>query len=114
MNESFAFLTMLVGLVVRVGIPIGLTAILIILLRRLDERWQKQAQRDLLAVPVFRPSNPGCWDIKHCSAEQRANCSAFAHPETPCWQHFRESDGSLQKRCLGCEIFKTAPLQVAG
>jgi hypothetical protein len=101
-------------LVVRVGIPIGLTAILIILLRRLDERWQKQAQRDLLAVPVFRPSNPGCWDIKHCSAEQRANCSAFAHPETPCWQHFRESDGSLQKRCLGCEIFKTAPLQVAG
>ena len=112
MNDAYAFLTVLVGLVVRIGIPIGLTALLIFLLRRLDASWQQQAQRDLLAVPVLRPANPGCWDIKHCSAEQRANCSAYAHPDTPCWQHYREKGGSLQQRCLGCDIFQTAPLPV--
>ena len=64
---------------------------------------------DLAAVTA---SNPGCWDIKNCSAEQRANCKAHAHPETPCWQLFRERDGRLQERCVGCDVFRKAPVPV--
>ena len=104
-------LTILVGLLMRFGIPILLTVGLIYLLRRLDERWQAEAKGELEAVPMAR--NIGCWDMNNCSKEQRENCSAYAHPETPCWQHFRSKQGVLQESCLGCDVFRQSPVPVS-
>jgi len=104
-------LAILTGLLLRLALPIGLTAVFVYLLARLDKRWQSEAAP---ALEATKPRNTGCWDVKHCSAESIAHCTAYAHPETPCWQHFRQADGLLQERCLGCEVFKKAPAPVTG
>jgi hypothetical protein len=108
MEALNVIITVIVGLLVRFGIPIALTVILVYLLRRLDERWQAEAKRELLALPLAR--NIGCWDVKNCSPEQRQKCSAYSHPDSPCWQHFRDQQGALQERCLGCDVFRQAPV----
>ena len=105
--------TLALGLVLRLGIPLVLTILLVRWLRRLDEGWQAEAEAQRAqAEGTTRPRNIGCWEIKGCAPEQKAVCQAFAHPETPCWQLFREGDGHLQERCLGCEVFKDAPVPV--
>ncbi len=108
MEALNTLVTIAVGLTIRLGVPIALTALLIFVLRRLDERWQAQAREERLAVPLAR--NTGCWDVKKCSAEQRARCSAYAHPDSPCWQHFRSETGALRESCLGCDVFLKAPI----
>lgn len=110
METLNTLVTFAIGLTIRLGIPIALTALFIIILRRLDERWQAQAKEEQLATPLAR--NTGCWNVKQCSAEQRANCNAYAHPETPCWQYFRAKDGTLREACLGCDVFLKAPVPV--
>ena len=99
------------GLLLRLGIPLLITILLIRWLRRLDERWQTEAkaQRSKVASTV-QARNIGCWEIKGCTGEQRDSCQAYKHPETPCWQVFRASDGRLQERCLGCEVFRKSPV----
>ena len=110
MEALTVILIFLAGLLIRFGIPILLTVGLIYLLRRLDERWQSQAEQELAAAPMAR--NSGCWDAKNCTPEQREHCSAYAHPDTPCWQYYRTQQGYLQERCLGCDVFRKAPLPV--
>lgn len=100
---------LVIGLGIRIGLPILVTILLVRWLRRLDERWQAEARDQ--RPPAAR--NIGCWEVNNCAAEQRAGCSAFANPEKPCWQVFRSSDGRMQQRCLGCKIFKEAPVPVS-
>jgi hypothetical protein len=109
MESVNTFLALLAGLLLRLAIPIGLTVIFVYLLTRLDKRWQSEAAPMLEAD---QPRNAGCWDVKHCSAEDRARCSAYAHPETPCWQYYRQESGLLPERCIGCDVFKKAPVPV--
>lgn len=111
MDPLYAFLAVIIGLLIRFGIPIALTAVVIYVLKRLDERWQAEARRELLAVPMAR--NTGCWEFKNCSPEQREKCSAYAHRETPCWQHFRDQRGYLREQCLGCDVFRRAPVPLS-
>jgi hypothetical protein len=100
-------LAMILGVLLRVAIPIVATILLVIVLKWLDERWKQEA--DLEGTTVAQPGNIGCWDIKNCSAEQRAKCRAYANPDAPCWQVLREESGRLQERCIGCDVFKHAP-----
>lgn len=97
------------GILIRFVIPIGITVLLVWYFRRLDQQWQEEAkQTSVRAIP----QNPGCWKINKCSAEQRAICRAYANREKPCWQVYRSEDGLLQEKCLGCDVFKKAPLPV--
>jgi hypothetical protein len=57
--------------------------------------------------------NTGCWDVKHCTPEQKAKCPAYAHKETPCWQFYRQKNGALREGCIGCDVFKQAPVPIA-
>jgi hypothetical protein len=100
-------LTFVLGLLLRIGIPVAVTALIFFLLRRLDERWQKEAK----AIPVISSQRP-CWEIKGCSDEKRKNCSAFAQSNVPCWQVFRTKNGPLKEECLGCDVFRQAPAPV--
>jgi hypothetical protein len=103
--ETFtSLLALLTGLIVRLAIPLAVTALLIILLRKLDARWQKEAQRPM---PMLQKSE--CWKIKGCSSEQRANCIGAKSP-LPCWQAYRLPNGHLNEKCLTCEVFITAPV----
>jgi hypothetical protein len=104
-------LAIVLGVLLRIAIPIAVTIILVFIFKRLDERWKNAADSD--GAATVRTINVGCWDIKRCSAEMRAQCKAYAHQDTPCWQVFREDDGMLPERCLGCDIFKHAPVPVS-
>jgi hypothetical protein len=107
MNDTNAFLLFLLGVVVRIGIPVAVTVVVIALLRRLDRRWQKES----LALPVI-PAGKPCWEVKGCPEEKKKNCPAVAQPHTPCWQVFRSSSGALKEACLGCNVFRQAPIPV--
>jgi hypothetical protein len=107
LTTSFAVFLLLV---LRVAIPIAVTIAFIGLLKWLDERWKKEA--DVEGGQLVKVGNVGCWEINNCPEEMRAGCKAYNNPDTPCWQVFRDKDGRLRERCIGCDIFIQAPAPV--
>lgn len=106
-------LMVVIGFIVRLGAPLALTVGLVWWLRKLDQRWQAEAERARQRVwPKMQPSvfTPLCWETRNCPPERRASCLAYAHPETPCWQTFRNSAGHLKPACLDCTVFRKWPV----
>lgn len=99
------FLVILSGLFLRLALPIAVTIGLISILRRLDARWQLEAQH----IPAQPIEKTRCWEIKNCSPEQRAACTA-SQSDNPCWQERRLKNGYLAEECLDCEVFEMAPI----
>ena len=97
--------TFILGLLLRIGIPVTVTALVLFLLKRLDERWQKEA----LALPVVNTRQP-CWEKKGCAEAKRKSCLAYNQFNIPCWQVFRTNNGRLQEGCLECDVFRLAPV----
>ena len=104
METMISLHALIAGLLLRLAIPIALTALLIFFLRKLDTRWQAEAQTPQPALQTVE-----CWKIKGCSAEQRNHCVAY-RSELPCWQAKRLPNGYLHEECLSCEIFTEAPM----
>jgi len=104
METMTSLLAIIAGLLLRLAIPIAVTALLIFFLRKLDARWQADAQ--LTPLPAQKPE---CWKIKGCSPEQIKNCVAASSP-LPCWQVYRLPNGYLREECLSCKVFIDAPL----
>jgi hypothetical protein len=92
--------------VLRIGLPVLLTAILVLWLRQLDARWKEEAILEGEGVEGATP----CWEVNDCPSERRAHCPAYLHQEVACWQLFRAPDGGLRPACLECEVFRTAPV----
>lgn len=106
MDEVFAIL---MGLILRLGLPIGLTALIVWYLRKLDIRWQQESG----PVAIAHPTGTPCWERKNCPEARRANCQACQDPDVPCWQKFRRPDGHLREGCLDCDVFRDTPIPVA-
>lgn len=106
-----AFATLLAGLLLRLGIPVLLTGAVVYFLRKLDARWQKDSQ-DRLAEAVRMVPTIRCWVLNDCPKERMEKCPAYIQSGKPCWQVFRNKDGQLQEKCLGCEVFRDAPVGV--
>ena len=104
METISSILVLLVGLLIRLAVPIAMTVILIFLLRKLDARWQKEANSPTLVV-----QKPECWKTKGCSPEQIACCTAAKSP-LPCWQVSRLPNGYLREECLACNVFIQTPM----
>ena len=111
MESLTTVIAMIMGVLLRVIIPLAATILIITILKWLDDRWKKNA--DLDETALVKVGNVGCWDIMNCSAENREQCLAYENPGKPCWQVFREKDGRLQERCIGCDVFRHAPVPVA-
>lgn len=112
--ETMQGLLLAIGwFLLRFGLPVLATILVVWFFRRLDARWQAKAQEYKARsgieslVPVVR-----CWLINDCPEERRQNCPAYQNQEKPCWQHFRAVDGSLKESCLGCGVFRGAPVPV--
>lgn len=75
-----AALVLLTGFFVRLVLPILVTAVVVLALRTLDQRWQAEAQ-------------------KNCNQD-----------DLPCWQKNRLPNGYLKEECLDCEEFLSAPI----
>jgi len=112
MNELSVILTLIAGFVLRFGIPIGVTALLVYALRRLDQKWQREveleAQPGLVQVSLFDKIR--CWATYECSQEIRETCPAFIESGRPCWQVHRDVSGEMQPKCLECPVFQAAPV----
>jgi hypothetical protein len=105
MNNTLSFF---IGLLIRIAIPVGISVLVFFLLRRLDERWQKQAN----ILPVLSAGQKPCWEVKNCSAEKRKGCLAAKQTNVPCWHTFRSKDGLLREACLDCDVFRQARVPV--
>lgn len=101
---------MILGVLLRVVVPILVTILIIALLKRLDERWKQEA--DIGAGQLVTARNIHCWEINNCPEEKLADCRAYQNPDSPCWQVFRNRDGRLQERCIGCDVFRHSPVPV--
>jgi hypothetical protein len=104
METLTSFFAILIGLLLRLALPIAGTLILVYLLRKLDAHWQAEAERAPVTVEKVE-----CWKVNGCSEEQRKNCLGATSP-LPCWQAFRRPNGYLQEKCISCEVFTNAPV----
>jgi hypothetical protein len=104
METLTSLLYLLAGLLVRLAIPIAGTLFVIYILRKLDRRWQAEAEIAPLEVEKVE-----CWKVKGCSQEQVKNCTA-AKASLPCWQVKRLPNGYLNEDCLSCPVFIEAPV----
>lgn len=97
----------------RFGLPLLVTLLLIVLFSRLDSRWredalsQKQAQVKDQILPTIK-----CWVFQDCPPEKRETCPAYQEKNIPCWQQFRDAYGVLQDGCLDCDVFRGATVPI--
>lgn len=105
------FTTIALGLCLRFGIPLALTAVLVWWLRRIDLRWQAKAEEAHWAqVSTAALALPHCWEVRNCPPELRDRCPAYLRSEAPCWQVMRQMTGRMPARCFDCKVFRDAPV----
>jgi hypothetical protein len=104
MDTLVSLFYLIIGLLLRLAIPITATVLVVYILRRLDKRWQAEAK----ALPVD-VEKPECWKAKGCTPDQVKNCAAAKSP-LPCWQAKRLPNGYLKEDCLSCPVFIAAPV----
>lgn len=104
MDTLMSIFYVITGFLLRLAIPIVGTILLVFVLRKLDARWQAEAESKPLVV-----DKPSCWKIKGCTPEQMEHCAATTSP-LPCWQVYRLPNGYLHEECLSCEVFIQAPV----
>ena len=114
MEEFIAILLVIAGLLLRLGIPIVVTAILVVALRRVDQRWQHEAEQGIVPEVSKKSmfSQFQCWMTHNCPEENRDDCPAFIENNKPCWQVFRNGAGELRQRCLDCPVFINVPVGI--
>ena len=104
METLISSLYIIAGLLMRLAIPILGTVLLVFFLRKLDKRWQAEAE--------LQPQMMGkteCWKMQGCTSQQTENCEAYKS-ELPCWQVYRLPNGYLHEECLSCHVFTEAPI----
>ncbi len=106
--------------VLRLGVPLALMVLLSWVVSRYVQRQEAQeelAEGEWISVDESRaepvafvipakdvPS--ACWDIKGCSAEERADCPATLRPGLPCWLAKQLVAGSLSPSCEQCSVYQ--------
>lgn len=112
--------------VLRLGIPLAVTILVVWGLRRLDARWEADASARRAAkavasgeVAAARLASPmatskPCWSLRGCPERRQAACAACADTAMPCWLARLRADGRLPGACYGCALFRTRrPLELA-
>jgi len=103
MNNIANVIVILLGIAVRLIIPILVTVLAVYFLRKLDAAWQAEGRK----VPT-KAEKPACWETMNCSPARQKDCPGYNSP-LPCWQARRTSSGYLREECLGCKVFLKAP-----
>ncbi len=99
--------TIILGFIIRLAVPLGITVGLAWLLQRLDTRWRAEGlQQPLTAKGVRIPLHLArCWDINNCAPTQRNACPAHQNPNMECWDVMRVN-GHIQDACRRCRFRK--------
>jgi hypothetical protein len=105
MEAIYSVLMILLGLILRVGLPIAITLLAAFLLHKLDARWQAEAE---LEMGTQVKDEMPCWKDLGLPIEQIKLRTTVTDP--PCWQTHRIANGRLRETCLSCEVFLDAPV----
>jgi len=110
-NTLIQIAAVVLGFLLRLGIPIGLTILLALFLKWLDKRWQAEAkvqaaEKTIHVANLIAYKQP-CWEIHNCPPRLRNACRAYGEPNTPCWELFR-ADGRLKPACQNCKVLPPA------
>ena len=112
MDETFVTIYLILGVLLRIGVPLAATFLLGWGLRQLDARWRQEAieanssrEAALVNIWITQP----CWEANGCTSKTRAGCQAQQQRELPCWEVFR-SNGTLSKQCLECSYRQELPI----
>jgi MerR family transcriptional regulator/heat shock protein HspR len=46
-----------------------------------------------------------CWQIIHCTEEDRKNCQAYAESKKPCWTYKHINNLCASIDCVNCEVY---------
>lgn len=115
----------------RLAVPLLITAAIAYGLKRLDAKWQAEAERQATAeqavAVALKPAvaaaglgaMPGavlpamaaasaapCWSVMGCSETARARCAAYHQPDQPCWMARQEAEGKLPAKCRDCNRYQ--------
>ncbi len=103
----------------RLGVPLAITVFVTWGLRRLDGRWQADAEARQ-AVDVVRTgqvqaaafkapqaAQTACWKLRDCPEARRSGCAGCQEPGLPCWMARLRADGRLPNTCYGCALFRS-------
>lgn len=104
MDEIFLTIYVLIGFLLRIGVPLGLTLAIGWYLRRLDARWREEARHEYQVAhrdPRILPAQQRCWQFFGCSEDLRAKCPAYLDQDKPCWEVFR-LNGAIRNKCRNC------------
>jgi hypothetical protein len=119
MEELQITAAVIAGLLLRIGLPVGLTFLLARFLRKLDARWREEAeqkviekkrleqQQTLLNLWLDQP----CHSIMNCTEQQKETCKAYGQFAKPCWE-INRANGNLSQRCQDCEYRKELTMVV--
>jgi hypothetical protein len=98
-------LAILFGLLIRLAVPIIITAVAVTILRAEDKRWEAEAKQ--IPLPVLKADKPYCWVINNCPPEKMKECKLL-YANEPCWQANRQANGYMNEACLTCKVFRQA------
>ena len=93
------------GVLLRLIVPLAITILVVIVLRKLDARWQAEAENE--RAMLVKDKMP-CWKEQGFSMDEIK--LRVEKDNQPCWQTHRLSSGYLREACLDCEIFLSAPI----
>jgi hypothetical protein len=105
MNNINPVVIVLVGLFFRIGVPFGITLLIMYGLRRLDARWQAEAELEHNTLVI---DEEPCWKDQGLPTDQIKLRGTLS--DQPCWQTHRLTNGRLREMCLSCEVFLDAPI----
>ena len=113
MDEFLVTINMVLGILLRIGIPFAITFLLAFFLRRLDTKWRAEAIEAQPGEALLHQKwlNTPCWEEKDCVEEQREKCPAYLQTERSCWEVHRDN-GSLNFKCQECEYRKELMIPV--
>ncbi len=105
-------LTIILGFILRVGVPLGITFLFVWLLKRLDTSWKVEAEKEHRRL-LGEGAQAHCWEYYGCAPHRRQKCPAFNNQENPCWENFKVGR-HLQESCRLCAFRqKTLALMAA-
>lgn len=96
----------------RIGLPLLLVMGIGYLIQRwlepkaVHEQFEGMVRTAQERVAVRTGQQP-CWEIKNCSPESRAECSAFKQPDIPCWLARQIAGQPLPEGCTACAVRET-------
>ncbi len=110
--EGLSEILVVIGMfVLRLGLPVGVSVAIGYLLRRLDSRWEAEAQAQPEAIQRLRAAaaQRPCWEEKGCSESDMARCAAYKHTDIPCWLARLRAERRLPAECPECARYSRQP-----